>query len=149
LTVEEFAPFVDIVARAFPSWEILTAEDKENTRQHLLKTLEGEPTVHYYGVFRQGQLAGGMRLHDFRMNLRGARIRAGGVGLVAVHLLHKKEHVAREMVEFFLRNCRERGMPLALLYPFRPDFYRQMGFGYGTKLNRYRFSPAGLPKGPS
>jgi predicted acetyltransferase len=149
LAVDEFGPFVDIVSKAFPGWEIVTAQDKEGTRDHLLKAREEEPTARYYGIFRQGQLAGGMRLHDFRMNLRGTRIGAGGIGLVAVHLLHKKQHVAKEMVDFFLRHYRERAMPLALLYPFRPDFYKQMGFGYGAKLNRYRFRPADLPKGSS
>jgi predicted acetyltransferase len=29
-----------------------------------------------------------------------------------------------------------------MLYPFRPDFYKQMGFGYGTKLCQYRVTPA-------
>ena len=53
------------------------------------------------------------------------------------------------MMEHFLRHYRERGAPLVLLYPFRPDFYRQMGFGYGTKINRYRVEPAALPRGPS
>jgi len=149
LSVEEIGPFVDIVAKAYPGWEIVTAEDKERTRQRLLKSREEEPTARYYGVFRRGQLAGGMRLHDFRMNFLGTRIGAGGIGLVAVHLLHKKEHIAREMVRFFLRHYRERGMPLALLYPFRPDFYKQMGFGYGPKMNRYRFSPAVLPREPA
>lgn len=149
LDVEEFGPFVDIVARAFPGWEIVTAEDKKGTREHLLKAREQEPTARYYGAFHQGRLVGGMRLHDFCLNFRGARLGAGGIGLVAVDLLHKKEHVAKDMVGFFLRHYRQRDMPLALLYPFRPDFYKQMGFGYGSKLNRYRFGPAELPQGPS
>jgi len=71
------------------------------------------------------------------------------VGQIAVHLAHKKEHVAKEMVDYFLHHYRDRGAPLAALYPFRPDFYRAMGFGYGTKMNQYRLKPAALPKGPS
>lgn len=35
---------------------------------------------------------------------------------------------------FYLRHYRERGTPLTALYPFRPDFYRSMGFGFGTKV---------------
>ena len=60
-----------------------------------------------------------------------------------------KEHVAKEMMTYFLRHYRERGVPIAILYPFRPDFYKKMGFGYGTKMNQYRVKPAALPKGPS
>src|SRR5262249_53168272 len=40
---------------------------------------------------------------------------------------------------------RSRGATMAILHPFRLDFYRRMGFGYGTKLNQYRFKPASLP----
>jgi predicted acetyltransferase len=32
---------------------------------------------------------------------------------------------------------------------FRPDFYKKMGFGYGTKVSQYRVSPASLPRGQS
>jgi predicted acetyltransferase len=90
-----------------------------------------------------------MCLHDFTMNFFSRRIAAGGVGMIAVDLLHKKEHVAKEMVTYFLRHYRERGAPIAMLYPFRPDFYRKMGFGYGTKKSQYRVQPSSLPRGPS
>jgi predicted acetyltransferase len=36
-----------------------------------------------------------------------------------------------------------------MLYPFRPDFYKKMGFGCGAKMDQYRFPPAALPTGPS
>jgi predicted acetyltransferase len=72
----------------------------------------------------------------------------GGVGLVAVGLAHKRQGVAKELVRFFLSHFRQRGSCLAALYPFRPDFYGQMGFGYGTKLSQYRVRPAALPRGP-
>ena len=31
--------------------------------------------------------------------------------------------------------------------PFRPDFYRRMGYGYGRKLNQYKIRPDDLPRG--
>jgi predicted acetyltransferase len=90
-----------------------------------------------------------MRFHDFKMNFLGTWIAAGGVGLVAVELLHKKEHVAKEMISYFLQHYRKRATPIVLLYPFRPDFYRAMGFGYGSKRSQYRVRPAAFPKGSS
>jgi predicted acetyltransferase len=90
-----------------------------------------------------------MCLYDFQMNFLGARIPAGGVGQVAVDLLHKKEHVARNMMRYCLQHFRERGSPLVALYPFRPDFYRSMGWGYGTKMSEYQLEPSDLPSGPS
>jgi predicted acetyltransferase len=53
------------------------------------------------------------------------------------------------MMLYFLRHYREQGAPLVALYPFRPDFYRQMGFGYGTKMDQHRVKPSALPRGPS
>ena len=151
LSVEDFDAFVNILVNAYPGWKIAPRdkEAKERVKQRFLKAHQEEPMITAYGLFRDGGLQGGMLFHDFKMNCLGARIAAGGVGQVAVDLLHKKEHVAREMTLYFLRHYRERGAPLIMLYPFRPDFYKKMGFGYGTKMNQYRVQPAGLPKGPS
>jgi predicted acetyltransferase len=146
LQEEEFRLFIDIVVDAYPGFEI---DDRDEVTQRLWTTQQEDPTVAFYGLFRDGIMLGGMRLHDFRMNMLQHQIDAGGVGLLAVHFLHKKEHVAKEMVEYFLRHYRAQGAPMTLLYPFRPDFYKQMGFGYGTKINQYRVEPAALPRGPS
>ncbi|MBN1955536.1 MAG: GNAT family N-acetyltransferase [Anaerolineae bacterium] len=146
LAPDEFTLFVDIVTNAYPGWKI---EDKEKITKRLIEINEQDSTVAFYGLFRRGRLLGGMRLHNFRMNFFNCRIDAGGVGLIAVHLLHKKERVAKEMVEFFLHHYRAQGAPLALLYPFRPDFYHQMGFGLGSKINQYRVPPNALPRSSS
>jgi predicted acetyltransferase len=149
LAKEDIEPFVDIVANAYPGMKIVSPEERERTTSRLLEIAEEDQTVALYGLFREGSLQGGMRFHDFRMNLLGTRIAVAGVGLIAVDLTHKKEHVAKEMVEFFHQHYRERGFSMAALYPFRPDFYKKMGYGYGTKMSQYRVLPAGLPQGPS
>lgn len=87
-----------------------------------------------------------MRIHYFTMNLYGSMVAAGGVGLVAVDLLHKKEKIAKEMIDYFISYFKENGASIVLLYPFRPDFYKQMGFGYGTKMNHYNIEPSSFPK---
>lgn len=87
---------------------------------------------------------GVMRLYDYVMNLRGNDVLAGGVGSVAVSLLHKRRGVARAMIAWYLDAYRTRGAAFAVLHPFRPDFYRGLGFGYGTPVHRYRLNPASL-----
>ncbi len=149
LTEADFDDFMAIVANAYPNWELAAEEARRPVTERLLRSHNEDPTSNFYGLFREGRLLGGMRLLDFRMNMLGCTIGAAGVGLVAVDLLHKKEKVARDMVRRFLRYCRERGATIASLYPFRPDFYKQMGFGYGPQMYRYRVRPAALPKGPS
>jgi len=148
LSVEDIDAFVDIAVNAYPGWRVATEEERDRVRERLIERHES-PATTFYGLFRDGRLLGGMCLHTFTMNFLGTWVEAGGVGNVAVDLVHKKEHVAKEMLLYFLRHWRERGVPVTMLYPFRPDFYRNMGFGYGTKLSQYRVRPAGLPRGPS
>lgn len=49
--------------------------------------------MNFYGLYNEENLIGGMRLHDFKMNLLNTKIFVGGVGGVAVDLLHKKKRL--------------------------------------------------------
>ncbi|MGD8623698.1 MAG: GNAT family N-acetyltransferase, partial [Anaerolineae bacterium] len=149
LVEDDLDDAVRIVGDAYPGWKIVSAADREKFKEQMSVRLRQDPTAALYGLFRDGTLLGTMALHDFVMNFLGTRLPVGGVGLVAVALDHKKEHVAKEMMAHFLRHCRAQGQPLAALYPFRPDFYRKMGFGYGTKMNEYRVRPDDFPRGAS
>ena len=142
----DFDDFITIVANAYPSFTLTSEEDRQRMRNRF-KARSEDPVSHLYGLYRKDQLLGGMILFDFTMKLLSTKIRAGGVGLVAVDILHKKEKVAKDMITYFLQHYRERGATMALLYPFRPDFYRKMGFGYGSKMSQYRVRPAALPRG--
>jgi predicted acetyltransferase len=146
LTEDELSAFAAIAANAYPAFAIQTAEERQKVVERWIADLP-DATSALYGAFRESTLVGGMRLHDFTMNIFGAQVPTGGVGMVATDLIHKKEHVAKDLVAFFLEHFRSRGTPFAALYPFRPDFYKQMGFGYGTKVDEYRVRPADLPGG--
>jgi predicted acetyltransferase len=148
LTEADFDEFIPIVANAYPGLKIVSAEDRQKFRDRLV-VQDKDPTMAFYGLYRDGRLLGGMKFFDFTMNLFSAKTLVGGVGLVAVDLLHKKKAVAKEMIAYFLEHYRQKGATMTSLYPFRPDFYRQMGFGYGTKMNQYRVKPADLPRGRS
>lgn len=144
----DYDAFIAIVANAYPGFNITSEEDRQRMRLRFAARCQ-EPTNHLYGLYRGGKLLGGMILYDFSMKLLSTMAPAGGVGLVAVDLLHKKEKVARDLIAYFLRHYKDRGATMVLLYPFRPDFYKKMGFGYGTKMNQYRVRPADFPKGPT
>ena len=149
LLPEDFPAAARIFGDAYPGFKVATDEDRTRFSERTLKLQEEEPTVQFHGLFRDSQLQGMMCFYDFTANFLQARIPVGGVGQLAVALPHKKEHVAKEMMRYFLRHYRDRAAPLTALYPFRPDFYREMGFGYATKMNQYRVEPSALPKGPS
>ncbi len=147
LSVESITDFADIAINAYPGFKIATEEARQQLIERLVNVQTTVPIRHLYGLYRDDNLLGGMQLYDFKMNMLGAQIAVGGVGMVAVDLLHKKEHVAKELLTFFLKYYREQGAAMALLYPFRPDFYYAMHFGYGLKINQYRLRPDALRTG--
>lgn len=144
----DYGAFVTIAANAYPSFKVISEDDRERLIQRF-RAWAAEPTSHMYGLYREGQLLGGMVLFDFTMQLLSTKASAGGVGMIAVDLLHKKEKVAYELVHFFLSYYRARGATIATLYPFRLDFYHQMGFGAGAQISQYRVQPADLPNSPT
>jgi len=148
IPVKDFMKFADIVVNAYPGMGMSsTPEDLKKMKERLARVEKDDPRIRHYGVYRRNQLLGGMRLYDFDMTLFDRAIPVGGVGLVAVDLNHKKEHVCKEMIEYFHQHYLKKGACMTTLYPFRPDFYRKMGYGYGVKLSHYRIKPADLPGG--
>lgn len=142
----ELEEFMRITIEAFPGMKIGTADERERLLERLRKVMR-EPIVHFFGVWEDSQMVGVMRFYDFTMKLHNTRTLVGGTGGVAVDLRHKKEHVAADIVQFFIDYYQEKGACLTALYPFRPDFYRRMGFGFGVKMNRYSFPAGVLPAG--
>ncbi|HET6445301.1 MAG TPA: GNAT family N-acetyltransferase [candidate division Zixibacteria bacterium] len=146
LPESDIEKYVTITANAYPGFHLDSDEDRNRDAKRL-KTTYAESWRTIYGLYRREQLLGGMIYLDFDMTFESTRLPAGGVGRVAVDLAHKKEKVARDMMSAFIEHYREREVPLLLLYPFRPDFYHRMGFGYGTKMSHYRFRPDSLVTG--
>jgi predicted acetyltransferase len=147
LAEDELPAFAVIAANAYPAFQAHSAEERHTIVQRWIAQA-ADPTISNVGAFRDGRLVGAMKLYDFTMNVRGAQLPTGGVGMVAVDLLHKKQRVAFDLIQHFLHHYRERGATLTELYPFRPDFYKQMGFGYGTKMSEYRARTESFPAGP-
>lgn len=146
---EDFISFANIVGNAYPGFGIETEEQKERFVENAMKTQDENPFVTFYGLFKEEKLVGAMRYHDFKMNLLANIIQVGGIGLIAVDMLHKKEKVAKTIMSDFIEHYRNKGVSMVMLYPFNPSFYKKMGFGFGTSMNQYRVKPSNLPKGKS
>lgn len=149
LVNEEFEAFLHVARNAYTRMSANTSEEKEKRIDQFKKIQNECAYKNIYGAFDENKLLGGMILYDFNMQLLSTKAKAGGVGAVAVDLLHKKEKVAKHLIEYFIDHYKSRDIYMLMLYPFRPDFYKQMGFGYGTKMNQYRIAPANLPTGDS
>jgi predicted acetyltransferase len=145
----DYDEFVKIVVNAYPAFRADAKEERDRIKRRLMKIEKEDPVLSNMGLYRSGRLQGVMRLFDFTMTIFAAELLVGGVGLVAVDLVHKKEKICKEMIDYFLKHYKKKGGCLTALYAFRPDFYRKMGFGYGTKLNQYIIKPADLPRGDS
>ena len=148
LNDNDFDGFVDIVIRTYPG--IIPDSFSKDTKQHMVerfkKTHNETSWIKYYGYFQEEKLLGGMILFDFIMNIFSNNINVGGVGLVCVDLLNKKEHIAKNLIDFFHKHYYDKGISLTILYPFRPDFYIKFGYGMGKKMNQYSFKPDSVPK---
>ena len=143
-------PAVDAMIRlfgeAYPIMSLTSADAVNRAADRITAALD-EPGTRYVVAERDGAVVGAMRLYDYTMNVRGRDALAGGVGSVAVALAHKRRGVARALIAWYLDHYRSRAAALAILHPFRPDFYRALGFGYGTPTYRYGFRPASLRDG--
>ncbi|MGG1662105.1 GNAT family N-acetyltransferase [Brevibacillus sp. NRS-1366] len=141
LTEEDFKQYVPIIQSAFPGTRFDLPDTCGSLRERFAQAHEQDTSSEFYGLFEDETLLGSMRLHNYTMNVFSHLLPVGGVGLVAVDIMRKKEKVGRDLLSYFLRYFRDRGVSITLLNPFRVDFYKQMGFGVGTKINQYRVNP--------
>lgn len=142
----EWEAYTTLSMNAYPG--IRAADEAARRRfKERGQQMHADPIITVYGLFEAGEMRGIMRLYDFTMRLRGTDLLVGGLGGVGVDLLHKKERIAYDMVQWFQQHYQKKGAAMTALYPFRPDFYKQMGYGYGRKINQYRIPPASLPDG--
>ena len=144
---DELDQLLTMNLNAYPRFRVNSADEFQKVVERLTVNMELDKRCGFYGMFEETELLGGLKLYDFEMNLLSGEIKAGGIGSVAVDLVHKKEGICKGMIEFALSHFKARKTPMVILYPFRPDFYKKMGFGFGTRMNRYRLSPLQLPAG--
>ncbi len=141
-SVDEARQFVGIYANAFTA----SGRSHQQLLEYMQDEIANDDRMSYWGAWQGATMVGGLAALDLRLNYAGQMIDAGGLGNLCVGLAHKRQGLGRQLVEFFLKRCRQRDQHLALLYPFRPDFYRRLGFGYGPKRHRYTILPSSLPQ---
>ena len=139
---------LSIASKAYPMIGINTEQQLNDFETRIAEDFEQEART-WYGLFEDEKLLGNMVLYDFVTNYYGKDIKARGIGFVAVDFLHKKQKIAKEMLTWYLNDSLKQKYPLAILYSFRPDFYKQMGYGYGTYCFNYVTAPECFPKAAS
>jgi len=145
LGFNDIKTYTKIAYLAYPSFKDFSSSGLENYYEGLKDSLLNDKAVHFYGMFEGEELLGVMRLFDFKMNYHNKMLESSGLGYLGVDILHKKEKIALEMVKFYEDLYRDKGTSITSLLAFRPDFYKPMGYGLGTKMNQYKISTKFIP----
>ena len=133
---EEVQQLARNVQTAFPS----------KTPQALLDNMPGELVYpdegRYLGCFDDdGTMIGSLLMMDFEMNVRGKMMKMGAPAYVSTSFLHKKEHVAKNLLRVQMGVFAQTGTAVGALHPFNPAFYHKMGYGYCTEQVMYSPRP--------
>jgi len=92
-----------------------------------------------------GELVAALVLYPLQAWVRGARVPVTGIGSVAVSPEHRRRGIGEALVRATLREMRQRGDALSMLYAFRGDFYRRFGWGLVETPGMLAVPPALLP----
>jgi predicted acetyltransferase len=98
---------------------------------------------------RVGELDGGivasLVLYPLLAWVRGVRLPVVGIGSVAVSPEHRRRGVGEALVRAALRDMRQRGDTMCMLYAFRSDFYAKFGWSLAERTNLLSLPPEVLP----
>ena len=92
-----------------------------------------------------GEIVAALVLYPLQAWVRGHALDAIGIGSVAVSPEHRRRGVAEVLLRATLRELRQRGDTLCMLYAFRSDFYRRYGWSLIERPNMLSLPPALLP----
>ncbi|WP_313894632.1 GNAT family N-acetyltransferase [Psychrobacillus sp.] len=146
LIKSDLAQAASLVAMAYPGMQIAEAEAQDGFIERLIFEIESENNFRFYGLFtEQNELLGMYKLHELQGNVNGEIVRVFGIGMVAVHFFHKKEGIAKQLLQHFHELARQERVGLVSLYPFNTSFYQKMGYGYGPTRYQYKLKPASFP----
>ena len=138
--------YITIYLNSYPAYKDLSEEGIAKYKNKYINSMKNDENITFVGLFENGTLIALMKLIDFSMNTFGKMQHSVGLMSLAVHPMHRKKGAALDMVRFFEEYTKETKAAAAMLLPFRIDFYRNMGYGYGSKLDEYRIPTVNLPK---
>ncbi len=92
-----------------------------------------------------GEIVASLVLYPLHAYVRGEKLPVTGIGSVAVSPEHRRRGIGEALVRASLREMRQRGDAMSMLYSFRGDFYRRFGWGLVETPVMYSLPPAVLP----
>jgi predicted acetyltransferase len=95
-------------------------------------------------VEEEGELRAAFKALRLGQHMWGSRLPMMGLAAVAVAPHARRRGLGSAICRRACRIGRERGDVLSVLYPFRADFYRALGWGLAGELHAYTFRPESL-----
>lgn len=93
----------------------------------------------------EGEIVASLVLYPLHAYVRGERLPVTGIGSVAVSPEHRRRGIGEALVRATLREMRQRGDAMSMLYAFRGDFYRRFGWGLVEQPVMLSVPPGALP----
>lgn len=96
------------------------------------------------GVLDGDDLIAKLAAYPMTLELGGRKLAAHGIADVTVDVVHRGKGVARGLLAELLRQERDRGVAVSVLYPSVPAVYRSYGYAAVTVRDLVRLDAAGL-----
>jgi predicted acetyltransferase len=92
-----------------------------------------------------GQIVTSLVRYPLTAFVRGQKLPVTGIASVAVSPEHRRRGVGEALMKLALREMRQNGDALSMLYAFRGSYYRKLGYGVAEYVHQVACSPDNLP----
>lgn len=106
----------------------------------------GQHLEYTWGAFDNDRLVASMWYIPYEMNVGGAYIPMGGIAAVTSLPEVRNSGLAKTLITKAHRQMKDEGRPIAVLAPFKPDFYARMGYGDVFYMQRCKVPPGSIAK---
>ncbi len=121
-----------------PSYVGVGAYAYNAPRAEITEWLESLESQIMLGLYEDGELSAAMGDSRFDIWLDGRLVKANGIGAIASAPTGRHKGYVRRLLAEHLRQLKTDGVLFSMLYPFRYDFYRRMGWGPAVRMPEFK-----------
>ena len=100
-------------------------------------------------LFVDGRMKSVLTIYPFQVWFNARKIPMGGFSGVASPPESRRKGYTRKLMEYSLKDMKEKDFPISFLYPFSFDFYRKFGWEHASDWKMYSFDPKDLAEMPA
>ena len=142
---EELKEYIKLGNRVYPRFAI-KSEEFDKAIERMTESINKKRIICIGAYDENEKIVGRVLIISFLMNFRGKIIKMGGIGGVGVDLPNKKQHICNDMLKYSLELLQNSDTYCSALHPFRPDFYKRMGYGLLNPFYKYHIPSSRFKK---